>query len=77
MYIIKDEHCIKPFAIIKTTSIANFILAIQEEFSLHEVKLSSILLPDFGDSDFFTFNGLNDDEQEVKGTIEVTSLIAY
>ena len=77
MYIIKDGNGIKYFAIIKKASIGKFTLAIQEEFSLHEVKLSSILLPDFGDSDFFTFNGLNDDEQEVKGTIEVTSLIAY
>ena len=68
----------KPFAIIKEPfKITSIHKAIKEEFALVELNTTGILLPDWGDCDYFSFTGFDEFGTELKKIIQITKLASY
>lgn len=75
MYILKLENQHYPFAICKTED--TFLQAIQEETGLDNIELNAILIPDYGDIDFFTAYGFEDGGEKIILSIELQKVVVY
>jgi len=78
MYVLSSWN--EPFAIVENDTNMRIEKAINEEFILEEVGLmldEDFKLPDWGESKYIDYVGVNEDEEEVSGNIVITKLVKY
>lgn len=77
MYILINEDS-RPFAIITKPLRELIVKAIEEEFSIKDVKLDNFREPDWGETNEFNVEARDlDEEDEIGYTLEITKLVAY
>lgn len=80
MIILKEDGKQIPFAVVTEDNNPEKIKkAIEVEFdvNLDEIKLSSILIPDWGDVDYFSWASKDSDGSTIGGNIQITKVVSY